>query len=72
MTSCNDEQSILLTPISNALSLSLAKKYTKISDLLIEHINDLDVQLQHFCGFAVSSGGLISDDFRRKYKLINF
>jgi hypothetical protein len=65
--SCNDEQTTLLTPISNALSLSLAKKCSKISDILMEHINDLDVQLQHLCGFAVSSGGLISDDFRKKY-----
>uniref|UniRef100_A0A1I8BGY5 Rab-GAP TBC domain-containing protein n=1 Tax=Meloidogyne hapla TaxID=6305 RepID=A0A1I8BGY5_MELHA len=64
--SFNDEQTTLLTPISNALSLSLAKKCSKISDILMEHVNDLDVQFQHLCGFAVSSGGLISDDFRKK------
>ncbi|CAK5080505.1 unnamed protein product [Meloidogyne enterolobii] len=64
--SSNEDQTTLLTPISNALSLSLAKKCSKISDVLMETGNCLDVHLQHFCGFAVSSGGLISDDFRKK------
>nr|CAD2190624.1 unnamed protein product [Meloidogyne enterolobii]CAD2191525.1 unnamed protein product [Meloidogyne enterolobii] len=64
--SSNEDQTTLLTPISNALSLSLAKKCSKISDIVKENNNCLDVHLQHFCGFAISSGGLISDDFRKK------
>lgn len=55
-----------LTPISNAVSLSLAKKCTKIANFMNGRIDNLESDLQSLRGFSISTGGLIKDDYRKK------
>jgi hypothetical protein len=57
-------------PISNAISLSLAKKCEKISNFLNQNQDNLERRLQHLCGFALSSGGLIKDEYRKRLKFL--
>lgn len=56
----------LLTPISNALSISFEKKCTKITNLLEKHMEKAEQFMDSFRGFALSTGGLIKDEYRQK------
>lgn len=66
VTTDEEKRKELITPISNAFTLSLEKKCAKISNFMKQHDEDFEANLQHLIGFALSSGGLIKDEYRKR------